>query len=77
MENIAARLRGSPLEVQTMILWFMAAQSVKRLPVVRASYHFIDVKISRNECEFVQDAFASNSLYDIARYLYQSLFVTT
>ena len=52
----------------------MAAQRVEQIPVVRATYHFIDVKISSNECEFVQDAFASNSLYDIARRLYQSLY---
>ena len=57
-----------------MILWFMAAQSVERLPLVRASYHFLDVKISRNECEFVQDACSSNVLYDIARHFYQSLY---
>ena len=73
MDNVAARLRVSLLEVPAMILWFMAAQSVERLEVVRAWYHFLDVGIPSNECEFVQDAFSSISLSDIARYFLQSL----
>ena len=60
-----------------MILWFMATQSVERLELLRASYHFLDVKISRNQCDFVRDACSSNVLYDVARNLYQGLYRPT